>query len=117
MMSAQRWRRRLPRLLVRPSAQRSPPLVGCAMANAPPFSSCWISRLTLILLAFLERGDDVLALHGSSFCLANLARGLRVHFTGRLTLDGRAARVPSRFVPQRASRMGCQMCAMSAVIV
>ena len=89
------------------------PLVGCATANAPPFSSCWISRLTLILLG----GDDVLALHGSSFCLANLARGLRVHFTDRLTLDGRAARLPSRFVPQRASLRGCQMCAMSAVIV
>ena len=71
MMSAQRWRRRLPRLLVRPSAQRSQPLARLRDGQCAPFSSCWISRLTLILLASFE-GDDVLALHGSSFCLANL---------------------------------------------
>ena len=58
-------------------------------------------------------GDDVPALHGSSFCRANLACGLRVYFAGRVTLEGRAARLPSRFVPQRASLAVCQMCAMS----
>ena len=38
MMSAQRdWRQRLPRLLIRRSAQRLRPLLGCSTASAPVF--------------------------------------------------------------------------------
>ena len=116
MMSAQRWRRRLPRLLIRPLVLRSLPL---SVARRPmrPFSSCWISRLTLILLAFLRGGTTFWLCTGHRFAYQNLARGLRVHFTRPSNSDGRAARLPSRFEPQRASLRGCQMCAISAVIV
>jgi hypothetical protein len=51
-------------------------------------------------------------LHGSSLCRANLVRSLRVHLAGRVTLDGRAARLPSRFGPRRTRLRGCQMCAV-----
>src|SRR6476660_7324142 len=44
-----------------------------------PFSSCWIACPDSGLACLPSREDDVLALHGSTLCRANLARGLRVH--------------------------------------
>lgn len=56
--------------------------------------------------------DDVLALHRSSLCRANLARSLCVHLAGHVDLDGRAARFPSGFVTSTRKPEGCRMCAV-----
>lgn len=88
------------------------PLSVARRPMRPLFPRAGYCDLTVILLAFL-RGGRLLPLQGSSLCRANLARGLRVHFAGRVTLDGRAAPLPFRFVPQHASLGSCQMCAVS----
>jgi hypothetical protein len=95
MMSARRdWRRCLP-------IRRSAP---CLVARRPsaPSSSYWRSRPDGDLACFPSRGDDVPALHGSSLCRAISLVACGFTLRGRVTLDGRAARLPSRFGPRRA---------------
>ena len=112
MMSAQRdWRRPL---LIRRSATAAPCLAARRTAPFIPRAGC--RDLTVILVATLRGGRrsgfaQVVALPSKSFVACVFTLRFRV------TLGGRAARLPSRFVPQRASLRGCQMCAMSAVIV
>ena len=108
MMSAQDdWRRPL---RIRRSAQRLQPLAWPLDGQRPFIPRA--ARPDGDLACLPSGGNDVLALHRSSLCRANLARGLRVHFAGRVTLDGRAARLPFRFGPRRASLRNCQMCAV-----
>ena len=115
MMCAQRdWRRRLPALAYPAiSAKTRSPLLGRATANAPPCSSCWMSRPDGDLACHPSRGTTFWLCTGRRFAeqisLAACGFTLRV----RVTLDGRAARLPSRFVPLRASLRDCQMCAVN----
>lgn len=84
MMSAQRdWRRRLPTLTYPAiSAGTAAPLLG-RHVEAPLFLV--LRDLTGISL----RGRPPFWLcTGRRLCRANLVRGLRVHFAGRVILDG-----------------------------
>jgi hypothetical protein len=79
MMSAQRgWHRPTGPYASGSQRRNCTPCVA-ATASVPLFL---IRRdPTVILLTFL-RGGDVLVLHKSSLCRANLARGLRIHLAG-----------------------------------
>jgi hypothetical protein len=89
MMSAQRDSRlRLPALTY-PAISTETAAPGWLLdGQRAPFSSCWIACPDSGLACLPSREDDVLALHGSTLCRANLARGLRVHLAGHVTRDG-----------------------------
>jgi hypothetical protein len=90
-------RRRLPGLTC--------PAAPCRLLDGQPapFSSGWISRTDCGLACLPSRENNVLASRRSSLCRASRARSLCVHLAGRVTLDGRPARLPSRFGPRRTS--------------
>ena len=89
MMSALRnWRRCLPALGHPASSQRLQPLAW-PLAGRGPLSCAAGPDGDLACLP--SRAAEFWALHGSSLCRANLARGLRVHLAGRVTPDGRIA--------------------------
>ena len=109
MMSAQRdWRRPL---LIRRSATAAPCLA--ARRTAALCSSCWMSRPDGDLGCHPSRGKTFWLCTGRRFAeqISFAACGFTLRF--RVTLGGRAARLPSRFAPLRASLRNCQMCAVN----
>ena len=105
--------RRLPALTCPAISTETPAPCRLLDGQPAPFSSGWISRTDSGLAGLASRKTNVLALRRSSLCRVSRGRSLCVHLAGRVTLDGRPARLPSRFGPRRASLRGCQMCAMS----
>ena len=68
MMSAQRdWRRRLPPLLIRRSAQRPQPLARPRDGQRPRYSSCWLSRPDTDLACLPSRGTTFWLCTGRRF--------------------------------------------------
>ncbi len=78
--------------------RRDPALLARSRASVRSFL---VLRHLIVALRAVVQEDDVLTLHRSSRCRANLARGLRIHFRTARLADGRAARLPvSGFDPQ-----------------
>ena len=86
MMSAHRdWRRRFPALTY--PAISPGTTAPCLPAIADPLFLV-LRDLTGILLGFLRGRTTFWLCTGRRLCRANLVRGRRVHFAGRVTLDG-----------------------------
>ena len=114
MMCAQRdWRGRLPALAYPAiSAEAAAPCMA-ARRPAPLCSSGWMSRPDGDLGCHPSTGTTFWFCTGRRFAeqISLAACGFTLRF--RVTLDGRAARLPSRFAPLPASLRNCQMCAVN----
>jgi hypothetical protein len=89
MMSTPRNRRWCLPALSHPAIVAETAAPRLAARRPGPFILCCGTCGDLACLP--QRAGEVWALHGSSLCQANLARGLRLHLAGRVTPDGRVA--------------------------
>ena len=111
---------RLPPALAGPyvsgDQRRDPGTLSAARRPASRIPRAGYRDPKLGLACLPSRRIGVPAFDRSSLCRANIARGLRSHFAGQMTLDDQAARSPPRFGPRPASLRGCQMCASPRLV-